>query len=142
VVDRFDLRPHLSLSTSVLSAVWDESTATWEVKFKNVQSNYEYTKRFKTIVSACGIFSRPKYPDLPGIDLFQGGSWHSGKWDHSVDISNKKVAVIGNGCSGCQIIPAIAPKVKNIHHFTRSKQWLFERVSSITRGSRGFADLK
>lgn len=129
VVDRFDLRPHLTLSTSVIGADWNEDLELWEVHFQNAATGYQYTRRFQVVVSACGIFSRPKFPDILGMDTFKGKSWHSGRWESSVDLSGKKVAVIGNGCSGSQLIPAIAGKVQKVVHFARSKQWLFERVS-------------
>lgn len=129
VVDSNDLRPHMILNTSCLGAKWDESTRTWEVSFKNLQTGHEYTRRTRMFVSATGFFSLPKYPEIPGKDSYRGPSWHSGQWNHNVDLAGKRVAVIGNGCSGCQTIPAIADKAKQITHFARSKQWLFERVS-------------
>lgn len=135
VVDRFDIRPHLRLSTRVLGATWDESTGTWEVEFQQVRSGHQYKRSFTVLVSACGIFARPKYPNINGVDKYQGVSWHTGKWDWSFDINGKRVAVIGNGCSGCQVIPAIAPKVQHLTHFARSKQWLFERVTRLPRSA-------
>lgn len=131
VVDRFDLRNHLILSTAVVSATWDESTACWEVTFKHQKSGYTYRRRFRVLISACGIFSRPLFPTISGMETFKGASWHTGRWDWSYDLSGKKVVVIGNGCSGSQVVPAIAPKVEKITHITRSKQWLFDRVRMI-----------
>ncbi|OQU95626.1 hypothetical protein CLAIMM_01808 [Cladophialophora immunda] len=126
VIDRFSLRGHLTLSTAVVGAVWIEKLGLWEVEFKN-ETGYQYKRRFNLVISACGIFSRPKYPDIPGMDTFKGRSWHSGAWDWNVSLADKRVAVVGNGCSGCQIIPAIAPRAKQVTHFARSKQWLFDR---------------
>lgn len=128
VIDRFNIRPHLCLATSALGARWDSKNGTWEVEFQHVKTGHRFKRRFKLLVTACGIFARPKYPQIPGIETFKGRSWHSGSWDWKFDISGKKVAVIGNGCSGCQIIPAIAPKVQEVTHFARSKQWFFPRV--------------
>lgn len=133
VVDRFGLRSHLTLSTKVISATWDEPAELWEVEFQNVLTKHTYTRSFRVVVSACGIFANPKLPKIEGIEKFQGASWHTGKWDWSYDITNKRVAVIGNGCSGCQVIPAIAPKVKHLTHLARSKQWLFARVGPRSR---------
>ncbi len=130
VIDRYDLRPHMMFSTSCLGANWDEASSTWEVFFRNNKTGHQYSRRTSMFVSATGFFSLPKYPDLPGLDTFQGPAWHSGKWDHSIDVTGKNIAVIGNGCSGCQVIPAIAPNVKSITHYARSKQWLFARVSA------------
>lgn len=117
------------LKTECLGAKWDESTATWTVRFRNWVTGHEYSRTTRMFVSATGFFSLPKYPDLSGQDAFEGPSWHSGTWNHSVKLEGKDIAVIGNGCSGCQVIPAIAPKVKSVTHYTRSKQWMFARVS-------------
>lgn len=130
VVDKFDLRGHFTLSTTVVGATWDENTSLWNVEFQHVRSGHRYTRRFKAVVSACGIFARPKFPAIEGMNRFNGKSWHTGKWDWSCDITGKRVVVIGNGCSGCQVIPAVAPRVKQITHLARSKQWMFERVSA------------
>lgn len=128
-MDRFDLRGHLGLSTKVIAATWHEDAGCWEVEFQTLRSGHRFKRTFTVVISATGIFSRPKYPEINGMDSFSGASWHTGKWDWTFDLTGKQVAVIGNGCSGCQVIPAIAPKVRRLTHLARSKQWLFERVS-------------
>jgi 4-hydroxyacetophenone monooxygenase len=133
VVDKNDLRPHMVFDTSCLGAKWDESSSTWQVKFRNNKTGHAYSRTTRMFVSATGFFSLPKYPEIQGQDVYQGPTWHSGRWDHSVNLMGKNVAVIGNGCSGCQVIPAIAPKVKSITHYARSKQWLFARVSVLAQ---------
>jgi 4-hydroxyacetophenone monooxygenase len=133
VVDKNDLRPHMVFDTSCLGAKWDESSSTWQVKFRNNKTGHSYSRTTRMFVSATGFFSLPKYPEIQGQDVYQGPTWHSSRWDHSVNLTGKNIAVIGNGCSGCQVIPAIAPKVKSITHYARSKQWLFARVSVLAR---------
>ena len=131
VVDRFDLRGHFILSTTVTGAEWNEQESLWTVHFKNLKSGYAYARKFKLLITACGIFARPKYPDIEGRERFKGPSWHTGSWNQQYDLTDKRIAVIGNGCSGCQVIPAIASKVKHVTHFARSKQWLFDRPNPM-----------
>lgn len=128
VVDNNNLRGHLTLSTKVIGATWLASLGVWEVELQNVRNGHTYKRRFRAVVSATGIFANPKWPNIKGLDTFQGAAWHTGNWDWSHDVTDKRVALVGNGCSGCQVIPAIAPKVKHLTHFARSKQWLFARV--------------
>jgi len=71
-----------------------------------------------------GILNRPSIPNFPGLDSFKGPKFHSARWDHSVDIKGKKVAMIGTGASGIQIGPSIAPEVGQLNIFQRSKHWI------------------
>ncbi|KAI0894316.1 FAD/NAD(P)-binding domain-containing protein [Annulohypoxylon nitens] len=127
VVDRFDLRPHILFETVCTGARWIDVDSTWEVSLQNVKTGHKYTRKVRIFVAGTGFFSRPKYSRIEGMDSFKGEIMHTAQWDHDYDIRGKKVAVIGNGCSGSQLVPAIAPQVKHITHYARSRQWLFPR---------------
>jgi cation diffusion facilitator CzcD-associated flavoprotein CzcO len=119
VVDRFDLRRHMRFGASVASAVYDESSATWTVE---TTSGTEIRTRF--LIAATGVLSVPYYPDVPGRESFRGTSYHTGLWpDAPVDFAGKRVAVIGTGSSGVQIIPAIAGDVASLTVYQRSPNW-------------------
>ena len=72
-----------------------------------------------------GQLNRPQLPDIPGLESFEGPLFHSARWDHSFDYTGKRVAVIGAGASGFQIVPTIAPDVAQLTVFQRTAQWMF-----------------
>jgi cation diffusion facilitator CzcD-associated flavoprotein CzcO len=119
VVDRFDLRRHMRFGSSVASAVYDEPSATWSVATTN---GTEIRARF--LIAATGVLSVPYYPDVPGREGFRGASYHTGRWPAApVDFAGKRVAVVGTGSSGVQIIPAIAGEVASLTVYQRSPNW-------------------
>jgi len=119
VVDKFDLRRHIRLAAKVTSAVYDEESASWAVR---VNDGSELTGRF--VISATGVLSVPYFPDVPGREGFKGVSVHTGLWPNEpVDFAGKRVAVIGTGSSGVQLIPAIADEVASLTIYQRSANW-------------------
>jgi cation diffusion facilitator CzcD-associated flavoprotein CzcO len=74
-----------------------------------------------------GPLAEPSYPKLPGIDSFEGEVFHSAQWDHDLDLSGRKVAVIGTGASAIQFVPAIQPEVEELHLFQRTPPWVMPR---------------
>jgi cation diffusion facilitator CzcD-associated flavoprotein CzcO len=77
---------------------------------------------------AAGGLSKPSFPDIPGLSTYEGTTFHSAAWDHSFDLTNKRVAVIGTGASAIQIIPAIQPKVRRLFVFQRTPAWVVPRM--------------
>ena len=119
VVDRFDLRRHMRFGARVASAVWDESSTTWVVTTGDGSS---YRARY--FVAATGVLSVPFFPDVPGRDDFRGEQHHTGLWPSTpVDFAGKRVAVIGTGSSGVQVVPAIADEVASLTVYQRSANW-------------------
>ncbi len=104
VVDRFGLREHIQTGQKVISAVYDDIQNVWVVKTAKgivVQARW--------VIAATGGLSVPHYPEIDGLDDFQGEAYHTGAWPHTpVDFAGKRVAIIGNGPSGTQLLPAIA----------------------------------
>ena len=119
MVDRFDLRRHIRFDAEVTSAVYDESSGTWTV---TIGDGTEFRARF--LVAATGVLSVPYFPDVPGREDFRGESYHTGLWPATpVDFAGKRVAVIGTGSSGVQIIPAIAGEVASLTVYQRTANW-------------------
>jgi len=119
VVDRFDLRRHIRLGAKMTSAAWDEPSGTWTVV---VADGTEFRSRF--LVAATGIFSVPYFPDVPGREDFRGEQYHTGRWPTTpVDFAGKRVAVIGTGSSGVQLIPVIAGEVASLTVYQRTPNW-------------------
>jgi len=119
VVDRFDLRRHMRFGARVASAAYDESSGTWAVRTGDGST---YRARF--LVAATGVLSVPFFPDVPGRGDYRGASYHTGRWPTTpVDFEGKRVAVIGTGSSGVQIIPAIAGDVASLTVYQRTANW-------------------
>jgi cyclohexanone monooxygenase len=116
VADRFDLWPDIQLSTKVTSAVFSEDRARWSV---HTDRGDDVSARF--VVMATGCLSSANIPDLPGADTFQGPTYHTGRWPHEpVDLTGKRVGVIGTGSSAIQSIPIIAEQAAELIVFQRT----------------------
>ncbi|MFF0038698.1 flavin-containing monooxygenase [Streptomyces mirabilis] len=120
VVDRFDLRRDIVLGAKVTATVYDEPSGTWTVR---TSDGAEHRARF--VVAATGILSVPFIPDIPGRGDFRGEQHHTGLWPKTpVDFSGKRVALIGTGSSGVQIVPAIADEVASLTVYQKVADWL------------------
>jgi cation diffusion facilitator CzcD-associated flavoprotein CzcO len=119
VVDRFDLRRNIRLGASVTSAAFDEPAAMW-----TVVAGDGTEIRTRHVVAATGVLSVPYVPDVPGRGDFRGEAYHTGRWPATpVDFAGKRVAVIGTGSSGVQIVPAIADDVASLTVYQRTPNW-------------------
>jgi cation diffusion facilitator CzcD-associated flavoprotein CzcO len=119
VVDRFDLRRHIHLGARVTGAVYDEPSGAW-----TLVADDGTTTSARFVVAATGVLSVPYFPDVPGRDEFGGESYHTGLWPTTpVDFTGKRVAVIGTGSSGVQIIPFIAEQAASLTVYQRTPNW-------------------
>ena len=116
VADRFDLRRDIQLDTRVTSALFDPDVGRWTLK---TEPGDVVSARF--CVMASGNLSTPRVPDFKGLASFRGQWYHSGLWPHEgVDFSGQRVAVIGTGSSGVQMIPLIAAQADRLTVFQRT----------------------
>ncbi|CAA0118202.1 putative monooxygenase [Halioglobus japonicus] len=81
-------------------------------------------KQYDVVISATGILHQAVYPNIEGLDTFAGDAFHSAHWDHSVDLTGKRVGIIGTGSTACQIVGAITDQVSEMHVFQRTPHWL------------------
>ncbi|HIG44512.1 MAG TPA: NAD(P)/FAD-dependent oxidoreductase [Gammaproteobacteria bacterium] len=121
--DKFSLREHISFNTEVLSSVYDVDNHIWVITTRDKDGNEE---RFSSdaLISAVGQLNRPKKPDIPGRDSFKGPMFHSARWQYEHDLTGKRVAVIGTGCSAVQFLPDTADKADQVFVFQRTPNWL------------------
>ncbi len=124
LVTKHGLTEHIRWGTEVTDAAWDEGNGTWTLATRTADGAGS-TLSARAVITAVGQLNRPHLPDLDGADRFAGPSFHSAAWDHSVDLTGKRVALIGAGASGFQIAPAIAEKVAHLTVFQRTAQWMF-----------------
>ena len=124
VMTKHDLGEHVLWNTEVLAAEWVDDDAAWSIALRGAEGQTS-TVRARALITAVGQLNRPNVPDFDGADSFAGPSFHSAAWDHSVDVSGKRVALVGAGASGFQIAPTIAPNVAHLTVFQRTAQWMF-----------------
>jgi 4-hydroxyacetophenone monooxygenase len=123
VADTYDLRDAISFGTEVRSLTWDEAAAQWEVEALGPEG--PRTWRSDAVITAVGFLNRPRLPEIPGMEDFRGGSWHTSRWPADADVAGKRVAVIGTGCTGYQLIPELARTTEHVVAFQRTPQWIF-----------------
>ncbi|HYJ00333.1 MAG TPA: NAD(P)/FAD-dependent oxidoreductase [Thermoleophilaceae bacterium] len=145
VAQRHGVVPHLRLGVDMHEAAWDDDGQVWRVS----TSAGDYEAR--VLIAATGPWHEPVIPDLPGLDRFEGVTFHSSRWNHDHDLRGRRVAVVGNGASAVQFVPEIQPDVERLHVFQRTPHWvlpkpdrpvtgveraLFARFPAIQRGLR------
>jgi cyclohexanone monooxygenase len=121
-VDKYGIRSRIRLDTKVISAEFDDERSLWRVQ---TDPGGEVTARF--LISASGVLTVPNLPDIDGVDTFDGITVHTARWDHSQDLTGKRVAVIGTGASAVQVIPEIAPIAAQLTVFQRTPIWCFPK---------------
>ncbi|WP_116995804.1 flavin-containing monooxygenase [Desertimonas flava] len=123
-VDEFGIRPNIRFDTEVSSVEYDDATARWTVCTVDADGN-ERTIEADAVISAVGQLNRPQLPQIEGRESFAGPAFHSARWDHDVDLSGKRVGVIGTGCSAAQFAPLVAEEVGHLEIFQRTPNWQF-----------------
>ncbi|WP_321393713.1 NAD(P)/FAD-dependent oxidoreductase [Emcibacter sp.] len=115
VAERFDLNRDITFNTRVTAAKWNKDTKSWTV---HLDSGEEVEARY--FILGTGCLSDPKLPDWPGIEKFTGEIAHTAHWRDDIDLKGKRVAVVGTGSSGIQIIPQIAEVAESLTVFQRT----------------------
>jgi cation diffusion facilitator CzcD-associated flavoprotein CzcO len=118
VAARFGVLPHVRFETELESAEWDEGEARWSIQTSRGPLSAD------VLITAQGPLSDPLVPDLPGLDSFEGTTFHSARWDHDHRLEGERVAVIGTGASAIQFVPKIQPDVAQLHVFQRTPPWI------------------
>lgn len=146
VAREFGVERHVRYDTEVLASRWDEAAACWRIE----TSQGDYIA--KVLVAGLGPLHEPKTPKIEGIEDFQGDIFHSARWKHDVDLSGKRVAVVGTGSSAIQMVPELAAEVGKLVLFQRTPAWVlpkpdhaippiekaaFRYVPGFRRGYRG-----
>lgn len=129
LVDRFGLDGRFRFSARVASATFDESARRWDI----ATSTGDLTAKY--LIHAGGPLSQPKFPDIDGLDSFDGIVMHTARWDHDVDLRGKRVGIIGTGASAVQIIPEIAPQVADLSVFQRTPIWCLPKMDFRLAGA-------
>jgi cation diffusion facilitator CzcD-associated flavoprotein CzcO len=116
------IESHLKLGTEITHVSFDSDAQVWRLRSASGDEH-----RARAVVTASGQLSHPSLPSIAGRDEFTGRAFHSAQWDANHDLGGRTVAVIGNGCSSVQIVPQIAPSVKQLYVFQRSAKWILPK---------------
>jgi cation diffusion facilitator CzcD-associated flavoprotein CzcO len=103
IVARHQLHDKIVFHTEFVGSRWDNTTQQHTVTFRNVQTGETFSVVADILISATGALNKPIIPELAGRDKFKGLQWHSSRWNNDVDLSNKRIAIVGNGSSGIQV---------------------------------------
>ncbi|PRC44508.1 cyclohexanone monooxygenase, partial [Mycobacterium sp. ITM-2017-0098] len=139
LADKHALRQHIRFSTEVEALWWDEDREQWQIHAVDADGNRDIAYA-RVVVTAAGYLNRPRWPDVPGRDTFAGTSVHSADWDSSLDLTGKKVAIIGAGCTAVQIVDASVDQVEHLTVFQRQPHWVAprKRLSDDVPGHRRY----
>ena len=121
----FGIADQIRFGQELLIAQWDNSQSEWVVK----TSNTDYRAKF--LIVASGPMHVPVTPKVKGLESFTGVQFHSSRWDHSVDLNGKRVAVIGTGASAIQFVPPIQPLVQKLTLFQRTAPWVLPKMDLV-----------
>ncbi|WKN53313.1 NAD(P)/FAD-dependent oxidoreductase [Rhodococcus opacus] len=117
-----NLYDNIEFGTEVVQAAWDGEDKRWRIHVRRSGGSEEVLDA-PVFVSAVGHFNRPSIPDIPGLASFPGRAVHTAQWSNDLDVTGKRVAVIGSGASAMQIVPALAGVASNVLVYQRSRQW-------------------
>ncbi|WP_164873324.1 flavin-containing monooxygenase [Rhodococcus xishaensis] len=126
VAARHDLLRLVRFGVTVTTAEFDERTNRWSVCTAD-----DEVIESDVLVTAVGQLSRPSLPNIPGRETFAGSAFHSAEWNHDLNLSGERVAVIGTGASAIQFVPEIAPEVGRLTLFQRSAPWILPKPDCV-----------
>jgi cation diffusion facilitator CzcD-associated flavoprotein CzcO len=114
---KYGVAEHIRFNEEIDSAEYRDGR--WHLRLKSGQFDVA-----DVVIAATGVLHHPSTPDIKGMDSFRGKLFHSSRWDHSVSLEGKRIAVIGTGSTGVQILSALSGKVVHIEHYVRTPQWI------------------
>ncbi|KAH8726481.1 hypothetical protein GQ44DRAFT_726051 [Phaeosphaeriaceae sp. PMI808] len=118
------INKYIKLRHCIEHVEWDDTAGIWRVKVRNLETDEVVEDSAEFFVNAGGVLNNWKWPDIPGLHEFEGKLMHSAHYEEGYDLSSKRVAVIGAGSSGVQIVATIQKKVKHLYHWIRSPIWI------------------
>ncbi|MEH6590036.1 MAG: NAD(P)/FAD-dependent oxidoreductase [Halioglobus sp.] len=132
----FGLDPHITLNTRI-DSIHHQSGGGWKLTTSAGESFV-----VDIVINAMGNQHTPLYPDVDGIDSFLGESWHGTRWNHDVDLTGKRVAIVGSAASAVQIVPEVAKIAGHLTVLQRSANWIMPRGSKAYSAKRKWLNRK
>ncbi len=129
VADNFDIRKDITFKTEVKAIVWDETDKLWEIRTKG--SDGPRVWHANAVIASVGFLSRPNMPDIEGMESFEGKAFHTARWPKGLELKGTRVAVIGTGATGYQMVPELAKLTDHTFVFQRTPNWCFDTKSYL-----------
>ncbi len=120
-VAEYDIGRHIELGQDVTAATWSDAAQRWTV----ATASDVWTSQM--LVMASGPLSEPAIPSIPGLESFRGPVFHSARWDHTLNLTGQRVAVVGTGASAIQFVPKLQPRVAHLDLYQRTPAWILPR---------------
>ena len=120
--DKYDVRRFCRFGCEVRGATWDEASATWSVETaggERIEAD--------VVVSAIGMFNELNFPDIPGLPSFAGTSFHSARWPADLDLTGRRIGVIGSAASAIQFVPEIVKQAGHVDYYQRTANWILPK---------------
>jgi cation diffusion facilitator CzcD-associated flavoprotein CzcO len=131
---KYGVRDRVRFGTRVVGATFDDDEQLWRLR---TSEGDEVITRY--VIGATGVLTQPKPPEIEGLSRFGGTVVHTARWDHGLDLSDKRVAIIGTGASAVQVIPEIAPIVQQLTVFQRTPIWCLPKPDVAMPSALRFA---
>ncbi|KAH8772069.1 cyclohexanone monooxygenase [Hyaloscypha sp. PMI_1271] len=124
VTTKYDAYKYVKFKHMVTKCEWNDFEGKWHVHVEKVDTGETFVDAADVVCSAVGILNHWKWPKIPGLLDFKGKLFHSAAYDTSYDYSGKRIALIGGGSSGIQILPQIQPKAAHVDHYMKGRTWI------------------
>ncbi|KAF5023649.1 hypothetical protein F66182_4294 [Fusarium sp. NRRL 66182] len=135
--DKYGLAEHVQFQSKVTQATWDELLGKWSVKIWH--DSEEKRDECDILIDGSGFLNNWHWPDIPGLDDFKGEMVHTADWNPSINVAGKRVAVIGNGSSGVQVLPHLQKTAAHLTTYVRTPTWIFANYASeLTKDGTNF----
>ncbi|MEM7142488.1 MAG: NAD(P)/FAD-dependent oxidoreductase [Actinomycetota bacterium] len=126
VSEKFGITSNAHYEHTLADATWDETAASWRLTFETPKGPVERTA--SVLINAVGAFANPSFGDFEGQEDFAGPILHPSRWPEDIDLDGKRIAVIGNGSTGVQLVKPMAAAASQLTIFSRTPQWITPRV--------------
>lgn len=127
MVESSRVAPHIRFEHTVTGVVYDADAGEWTISFEGREP-----ERARAVIIASGPLANCSFPAIRGIEDYEGHKIHSARWDHDYDFTGKKVAVVGTGASGVQIVPELVKQAASVKVFQRTPGWVLPRINTET----------
>lgn len=136
-VEKYGLRDPIQFNTRMVKSIWNEESGKWALELKRSDGTLIQDEA-DILLNASGILNRWKMPNIEGFDKFAGKLVHTASWDKSYNWEGKRIAVLGNGSSGIQVVPALQPKAGHLVNYIRHPTWVSVNLCpDITKDGMG-----
>jgi cation diffusion facilitator CzcD-associated flavoprotein CzcO len=125
IAKKYDLLKHCRFGASVTRAVWNDEVSSWRLDLESGEP-----VEAEIVVSAIGMFNELAYPEIDGLELFEGKTFHSARWDWDYDLRGKTIGVIGSAASAVQFVPEIVKEADQVYFYQRTANWVLPKLDT------------